>query len=360
MACSISSCLDELESNGNINVLTYIPTTKVRKFNENDYTIHASKQLPFLVGSGSKLIAAKRINDFIYFGFQPELADVKKPKVSIFNESGQERFDDSEIRFSVLRNDNAIFSLSYTTSGCAASCGSSTTIYNFDARNGRYIPIFQLINAEGKKAISKIVIKDFIGQIKQQESDDSSQDNSVLERNQVAECINYMNEYIKEKGYYFGSDYQIKDGEIEFSRGACWKYDGPYTATLKIPTLTKYLTKYGKWLLSVGEQSEQPMVLQNQIYSGIINDKYRFKMVFTEDNPKERFASGIYYYDKIKKPIDIFAEVREKDIIISEKNSDNETTGMFKLKSDKNKYVGTWQKIGGNPMKVEMKLAEYQ
>lgn len=322
----------------------YKPTYKVVKYGEKDGKPGTNITMPLFLEDKNHPGVASKINHFLFLnglGIRPPTAsDAKETDVMVVE-------DDDFYSYEVVRNDDSVVAIEIHSEGCRASCSTSNTYYNFDAKSGRQIHLSALFNNESSKKISSRLVAQWTKQIR----------NNLLEADEKSlarECVENMKTNYGKGTPYNSFGYLIGKEGITFRRGSCWKYDGPYSTHLPITSLQDLLTPYGKGIYQIAPYTYQPTHPYGQVFDGEIGGKYKIKMTLAEPYPGAGYLHGSYYYEKYKTPIRLVAFIKGDALEISERDdADRETGNKIFAKATANGYTGHWE---GNDKKLSFTI----
>lgn len=279
----------------------------------------------------------------------------------------------SDFSFSVLRNDDRVLALEVDAEGCGAYCENYSRQYNFDATTGRSIAASDIFTPAGGAALLKrnltkrmveyrIAIaglnKDAIAYRKKhrittpwpQPRPDTKQDEEELRiASTIAmyeDCLESMPEYGK---YYRLTEIPLRiDGEsITFLYGRCSNHAmralddvGDQRVAYKSADLATYFTAYGKYLMMNGPQAAPRVDPYRQILKGRVGQAaitLHLSERYSDDS-----LSGIYFYDKYRKPIALSGRVTGDVIELTESESSDTLKPLIRATIQGDKLEGLW------------------
>lgn len=299
-----------------------------------------------LIYFSGKENVSKRIN-LILFPPTPE------PETTDANDVVDGPSDSSE----VIRNDAKVVVVNIHSEGCAASCSSSNTHYNFDAKTGQYIHFSSLFTPAGMSKVSLKLIKSWKKQIREDAKELVSSDiwapgcikdgvNGCLD-GLVNECFQRMETNYDEGTPYMGNDFEISLKGLIFSRESCINNHGYYDANVSYQEISEYMSEYGKSLFSRNAITDQPMHPYNKILEGAIGDKYKIKMYLLLPYPSADYIDGWYVYTKHNKPITIFGKYKDNTLTIQETDAVHNPVGpKIVAHPTKDGFIGYWEGNG--------------
>lgn len=309
-------------------------------------SIHSKEDDTFPIVSISDKKIEENINHYLHSTYLETVnVSSKNPfeKIIKKSESRTKYFHD----FTVNKNTIPVLSLSFLTEYCGAYCEEYFEFANFDLSNGYVITIDDLIDQNSSKQLTQILnnkirneISDFIkkipkiNQINQQDIDYYNDQKEIYK-----DCLENIDLYqLSDNGF----NYYISNDSIYFQRGRCSNHAsraldelGNFTYGFTKKEIEPFLSEYGKNLY--GNQPRKMTDFKEKIFAGKIG-KYPIKGVINQNN------SGFYWYERFKQLIEIDFVYENQEIIINEKNYNNNTTATFKLKQINNQFIGSWKK----------------
>lgn len=325
-------------------------------------------KMPY-IKAADPLVAA-RINDMLYLSVASSPAP-NRPGKTFPAPEGDGLIGTAALEFTIARNDNRILSISFDLEGCGAYCETYRQEFSFDARTGRLLALDDLLTPQGLVAAGQRIFKErerqYLAQIKtlnqeltvltkQQQAGKNVDLSDTRERIELNEnCLGNIKERRKElkasnamretamatrftlpanKGLTFTSE--RCSAHVNRALDDVYEVETP----LSLEELSPWLTAYGKSLLLEEAQVAEPAKPFGQILHGKIGAAAVTLMLY---RPYEDGSfSGIYYYDKYRKPIAISGKLTSNGIEIVEQIAENEQARITLVVSH-NHLTGQWQ-----------------
>ncbi|NEX62911.1 hypothetical protein [Noviherbaspirillum galbum] len=281
----------------------------------------------------------------------------------------------SDFGFLVLRNDGRVLALDVDAEGCGAYCEHYSTTYNFDAATGRMIfasDIFTpaggrtLLNqnlakrlAEYKRAIAALNKDAAANRRKKriatpwpQPRPDSKQDE---EEDRIATAIEMYESCMEsmrspDHGKYFtlaNASLQIDGESITFLNGRCSNHAmraldevGDQKNAYKIADLAPHFSAYGKYLLMGGPPAAPRAEPYRQVLQGRVGQA-AITLLLSE-RYSDGSLSGIYFYNKYRKPIPLSGKVNGNEIELTESESTESPKPLIRVAVKGDKLEGHW------------------
>ncbi len=311
-------------------VVKYVPVYQVvREDREGETRKISNIEFPVFLASGKNGKIADKINKLLFWtelGMSPPSA----PELS-GGESPLVRYDEDQFSYDIVRNDAKVVSVIIYSHGCRASCGGNSRAYNFDAETGRHIHASTLFTERGLQEISRRLASKWAKEIEQE-----------YDGGDIQQCIDQMKTNYDKGTPYLGYDYRVETRGITFTRGGCWKMDGPYSANFNSREMASWLNAYGKYLYSMGPAAAQPLNPYGQFLQGNIGGKYPIRMMLVEPYPSIGYLSGFYFYEKYKEPIALFASYKDGHLEIIEYEDGNQTQKKIDAERRQDRFEGYW------------------
>jgi hypothetical protein len=332
--------------------------------------------MPFAQPSADPVVAT--INDGMYRAlfnvFAPRNAGHKIDPEAIEQISSQE--------FSVTRNDR-ILTVQIDAEGCGAYCENYQDIVSFDARTGRRLVYDDLLTPAGQRyALRKLYdqkVAAYTGMARSYRKElQAARHNKA--KSEVVEDLEGridMNEQCLDDERSRLADKTLSwtrldwtQSELIVTSGRCSNHamralDDVGEVSVKIPyaALRSQMTPYGRAVL-MGEGDGRPTVLFGQIMRGTVG-RSPITMVLTGEDSEG--VHGVYFYDRVHKPLDLRGQRRGNTIELRETPASNEagkdgdaskavdaSTGLFVLTIEGLAVKGTWRDAkGGRALDVK-------
>ncbi|GAB5416958.1 MAG: hypothetical protein Crog4KO_18250 [Crocinitomicaceae bacterium] len=267
----------------------------------------------------------------------------------------------SEFEYYINANNERFFSISITCSYTGAYSEYHTSYFNFDAKTGQPILLSDMFGESARYDLSEWVnasiyeeISDFMSNIDLDDPDGFGQEQYDL----YDECSGWYEEVsMLSDEYYF-----MTDSTITFVKGRCsnhmmaalddlWEFYEEYS----LLELQSKMSDDGIALM-FGEKLNfsSTNIPEGKILEGTIGGKYPITMIISNyygDN-----FHGVYWYNKVKKPIKIEGKVNEFAFLELEESVNDKVTGHMKLQVMSGGMLeGDWTN-SNNSKKLEMKL----
>ena len=251
-----------------------------------------------------------------------------------------------------------------------------TTTHNFDARTGNSFVLKDILSESGTKEITKILhnhirnnIDDFLAKLKKLLSETISEgdkEDDVVDRikeqiDLYQNCYYYENEpwleYVtclfEEKGLTI-----ITEGCANSYRQAIDDLGG-FSVSFSYEEIEKYLSPYGKSLLSKGKGDVIPNPNpKGKIFKGKIDSKYPITAIISSVDREWNEIHMDYWYDKEKIQISWNGEYKNNHLTLTEKDEDGNLVANIDAEWVNSKIIGTWTKAGTQKA-LTLELEEY-
>ena len=286
-------------------------------------------KMPYVKASSP--VVAARLNDMLYLSVASTPAPTRPGKTFPAPE-GDGLAGTTSLDFTVARNDDQILSISFDGEGCGAYCENYRLEYSFDARTGQFLVLSDLLTPQGLVETGKRIFRErerrYLEQIKtlnrelaaltkQQRAGKNVDLSDTQERIDLNEnCLGNIRERRKElkvsdamRDIAMETRFALPAGKgMAFTSGRCSAHVNralddvdEVETTLSLEELSPWLTAYAKMLLLGEGQTAEPVNLFGQIFHGKIGAA---EVTTLLNRPYEDGSfSGIYYYDKYRKPI---------------------------------------------------------
>ncbi|WP_417069296.1 hypothetical protein [Niveibacterium terrae] len=322
-------------------------------------------KMPY-VRAADPLLAA-RINDMLYLSMTDSPAPTHPGKTFPVPESGGlDGF--ASLDFSVERNDDRILSISIGGEGCGAYCENFSNEYSFDAHTGRRLELDDLLTPQGLVAAGQRISRErerrYRVQIKtlnqelaalkmQQKAGKKVDVSDTEERLELNEnCLAEVRKgggSVREEAMM--ARFSLPAGKgVVFTSGRCSNHasralDDVYEVETKLSReeVSPWLTAYGKRLLLGEGLAAEPvnpfgLILRGKIGSAAVT-------VLLHRPYEDGSLSGIYYYQKYRKPIELSGKRTGNRVELVERIAENEQATIT-LTVSRDSITGQWQDKG--------------
>ena len=325
------------------------------------YSEDKTNQFPYVLLPDKAI--QEKVNNYLHVSYLETVADSSKNP--FYKTSNQKTFYQNSAYFddvSLLKSNLPLFTISFFVEYCGAYCEGSNEKLSFDISNGNLITSKELI-AENKRndlvtTLNKNIetqIAEFVAEIPNLKTI-KDQDTKIMFKEQLdlyENCLGDINIYnLDSYKMYFRND------SVIFERDRCSAHVnraiddlGNFEIKFSKKQITPYLSIYGKNLF--GNQNRKMTTLSNKFFEGRI-DKYPIKGiiqdVYKNSDSNDYYFSGMYWYDKIKTPIQISGKIINGEYIIEEFGGDEfyEPTASFYLNRNNDELIGTWKQPNKN------------
>lgn len=294
--------------------------------------------------------AAKNINTVLHYRslekvFQED--DVSRFS-AVFPPEG-EIHGASEFSYDIIANNEHYFSVAIESAYTGAYSEYFTLFYNFDAQTGQPIYLNDLFSEAAVEDLTEWVanavstrIKTFMDSIDM----DDPEGYGPEQYDMYAECLSYYEEPTPLSDEYFF----LTDSTITFVKGRCsnhmmaalddlWEF----YESFPVDELENIMSDNGLALMHGTERQIEPYIIPSgKVLKGAMGGKYPITLILR--NTYLNHYSGIYWYDKIGKPISLYGKLIEDQgfVEIDEKVNDK-VTGTMTLSAQKDGALeGDW------------------
>jgi hypothetical protein len=265
-----------------------------------------------------------------------------------------------------------IFSLTLTKEALTGF----TVTHNFDARTGNKLMLKDIFSEVGTKEIQKILhnhirakIDNFLAGLKKSldekineggKENDDDENRAKAQIDLYQNCFHYKYELDLEYVECVFEDKEMTIAIEECSVRVNRAIDdlGEFSVSLSYDEIEKYMSEYGKSLLSRGknEVTSSPNPC-GKIFKGKINSRYPITAIVTKIYSDDNSPTIYYWYDKEKIPIEWHGKYKNKHLTLTEREKGNLVANIDAKWVD-NKIVGTWTKAGTQKA-LKLELEEY-
>jgi len=306
-----------------------------------------------VVKSKSNPEAAWRINTVLHYRSLDKVYredDVKRFS-AVFPPEGEIQ-GSSEFSYDVLANNDRYFSIAIGSAYTGAYSEYFTLYYTFDAKTGQPIYLKDIFAESVITDFSEWVAESISTQIRDFMNEIDQEDNyGVDQYNMYAECLSYYEEPSPLSDEYFF----LTDSTITFVKGRCsnhmmagldelWEFYEDYD----LSEVKGLMSDNGLALVNgeplVREEYEIPT---GKLLQGKIGDKY--PITFFIRNTYLNHYSGVYWYDKVEKPITLYGKyIDDQGFLEIDEKVDGKITGTMTLSPMKDGSLeGEWISADG-------------
>lgn len=321
------------------------------------------RRFPFV--SSPKANVAARINDALFIdtfevpaparasdGLREVSADVWRSRPAI--------------DFKVQRNDGRIFSVTFASEGCGAYCESYTTAHAFDAASGRHLAVEDIFTPEGRAELDKelrtanvAAIKAEISRLKSEKGDKpktpAAAGKQAAAEDRAAALKMYEDCAEQRQSPEYGSALdtramQIQAKSVVFTAERCSNHAmralddlGDFSLSLAPEKLAPRLSAYGRYLL-LGESASfaEPTSPWGQVFHGSMGDKLPVT-VYVSGLSHDGSVTGVYFYDRHRKPIALYGNFQANTLTLSETGSKDKQPPRMVLSPQGKGLHGRWE-----------------
>ena len=312
-------------------------------------------------------LLAARINDMLYLSMTDSPAPTHPGKTFPVPEScGVDGL--ASLDFSVERNDERILSIELGGEGCGAYCENFSNEYSFDARTGRRLELDDLLTPQGLAAAGQRILRERerryraqmqtlnreLAALKKQQKAGKKVDVSDTEerldlnKNCLAE-VRKGGGSLREEAMMVRFSLPAEKG-LTFTSERCSNHasrglDDVYEVETKLSRedVSPWLTAYGKMLLLGEGQAVEPVSPFGQILHGKIGTAA--VTVLLHRPYEDGSLSGIYYYQKYRKPIELSGKRTGNHVELVERIAESEQATIT-LTVGSAPVTGLWQDKG--------------
>ncbi|MCP3057685.1 hypothetical protein LXT21_02720 [Myxococcus sp. K38C18041901] len=322
-----------------------------------------------LVTHGTPEVGAN-INDGLFIGRFKALTPTKV--AARLPADGLDLSGLSEQSFSVTRNDGRLLTIRFDVEGCGAYCESYSVAYTFDTRTGRQVNPGELFTPAGVRALVLRMHKEKLRLYREQvaryerELKPSSKKTPASDtvenlEERLAfnrECLEGVEANAEEERTrsYFHERWEFDGAEARMIAGRCSNHASralddvdKVSLALSYDSLRPHLTAYGKRVL-LGEGQGVSGDVFGQVLRGRIG---KMPIVMMLERQRDDSVSGVYFYEKHRKPIEVDGRLEGGKLELQERDADGNSTGSLRLEVGKNLLRGEW--VGKQSLKMELR-----
>jgi hypothetical protein len=233
--------------------------------------------------------------------------------------------------------------------------------HNFDLRTGNEILGHHFFTLEGMQVLRTLInneakqkIQKFIEKIKASSDSTSEKYRDEILEPQISlyeDCLKSVeDDDISFPNFYFGVD------SISFVKERCSDHAtraidhlDRYFINISYKEIERYLSVYGKNLLSGSAIIAERNTPESNCFKGFIDGKYPITAMLFKAG-YDRYVQMYYWHDKINKPIPLIGQLMGYQLTLTEEEPSNNSdeSPIIKARIDvnwmyKKKLVGTWQ-----------------
>ena len=305
--------------------------------------------------------ASANINDRLFIGQLNGLAPAKP--IPTVDSKGLQLDGIASQDFEQVRLDERLLTLRFDAEGCGAYCEDYSVFYSFDLKNGRKLNNEDMFTPAGMRAIAEKMRKEKLRLYKNQIAElkqelKTEQKKSVPNREIVEdlqdrltvnlECAERTSQEASEirDGAAFYYTWNFLPQHASLHAGRCSNHAnralddvGDITLPLAYAALRPHMTAYGRTML-LREGDAKASNVYGQILRGNLGKQAIIMMLEKQDDDS---ISGVYFYSKYRKPIELYGRAQGKQIALEERNPEGKTMAQLHLQIDGNRLQGEWQ-----------------
>jgi hypothetical protein len=272
----------------------------------------------------------------------------------------------ASLDFSVRHKDGRVLALEIDGEGCGAYCEEYRQYFSFDVQTGRLLLIEDILTPRGLREVGQRFFAERKRQYRQQirtlrrelanvqkagkrkkENVEDTEDRLVLNE----DCLSRFQEMPGEaalRNALRSTRFVLSGQGLEFIAERCSNHAsralddvGEISLSLGLKDLDALLQPYGRYLLTGEGDATAPV----SPYGQVLHGKVGTAPVTLRINPlnEDNSFSGLYYYDKYRKPIPFFGTKTGKRLEFTEEGAPGEA-GSFALSEDAAGLRGRWQR----------------
>lgn len=310
--------------------------------------------------------ATARINDVMFLSQLGMPAPREAGKSFALGEGIAPPEGTASLDFSVMHNNGRILSLEIDAEGCGAYCEEYRQYFSFDAQTGRFLLIDDILTRRGLSEIGRRLFVERQRQYRQQvrtlrrelanarkagnwtrENIEDSEARLALNEDCLANLREAPDDAALRKSLQ--STRFVPTGQgLTFIAERCSNHAsralddlGEISLTLGLKALDALLQPYGRYLLSGEGDATAPAAPYGQVLHGKVGTA---PVTLRIDPPNgDNSFSGLYYYDKYRKPISFSGQRAGKRLEFTEAAAQGEA-GSFVLNEEFGALSGTWRR----------------
>lgn len=324
-------------------------------------------KLPLLEGGGAvPAAAAARVNEFLAM----QLIESLPPERWSASWAPPVPPDDSlsELSFEKLRLDERVLSVATESLGCGAYCEIEARTYLFDLRTGRRVELSELVTAAGLRKLVDQAQRERLavyGQLlKRQQADlrKGKKKPSKEAADEADEALAFTEQCLadarkSEPGF---AQVQLLPAVLQVRLAPCainhatrgLDTAGSIAVKLPLSQLSPDLTPYGHELLEGATgASAPPPQWDGQVLKGQIAGNPVTMLLRITGSVAPQSVSGLYFYDRHRKPIRLSGELRPGPQLLLTEQSDAQA--RLKLKVEGGQLSGEWVGKKTHPVQLQ-------
>lgn len=272
----------------------------------------------------------------------------------------------ASLDFSVLHNDGRVLALEINAEGCGAYCEEYRQNFNFDAQTGRFLLIEDILTQRGLAEAGRRFFAERKRQYRQQiqslqrelaqarkaenrKKDDIEDIEDRLALNQ--DCLASFQEKLGDAALRSAlrwARFVVSGKGLVFTAERCSNHAsralddvGEISLSLGPKDLAELLQPYGRYLLTGEGEATAPV----SFYGQVLHGKVGSAPITLRINPPydDNSFSGLYYYDKYRKPISFSGKRAGKRLEFTEEVAQGEA-GRFTLTEEAGALSGLWRR----------------
>jgi hypothetical protein len=272
----------------------------------------------------------------------------------------------ASLDFSVRHNDGRVLALEVNGEGCGAYCEEYRQYFSFDAQTGRFLLIDDILTPRGLSEVGRRFFAERKRRYRQQirtlqrelahaskagkrKKDDIEDIEFRITLNE--DCLIQFQETPGNaalRNALRSTRFVLTGQSLEFTAERCSNHAsralddvGEISLSLGLKDLDGLLQAYGRYLLT----GEGDATAQVSPYGQVLHGKVGTAPITLRINPlnDDGLFSGLYYYDKYRKPIPFFGTKTGKRLEFTEEGAPGEA-GSFALSEDAAGLSGRWQR----------------
>ncbi|TXT35851.1 MAG: hypothetical protein FD135_4651 [Comamonadaceae bacterium] len=334
-------------------------------------------KMPYV--QSDKAGVAARINEALYLRHMGMPAPLTAGKTFALADGAEVPASTASQEVTILRNDGRILSFQIDREGCGAYCENYAETVSFDARTGRVITLEDVLNAHGRAEIPKRMLEERIRQYRAQIKQLQQQLKALRTKGKAVAadtvddlesrvslnetCLEEAQQKQVSKAWdlvdFLRFELPAEKGMV-FTSGRCSNHAsralddvGDVSLTVAAQALDKMLTPYGQSLILDAPSVQEPTTVFHQVLHGKIG-AIAITALLTSSSygAGEPSISGIYAYNKYRKPIALSGKQVGQTLSLQEAGDDKARASMT-LQLGQTGLSGQWE---GNHKKLPMTL----
>lgn len=336
-------------------------------------------QMPYVEPGKNGAIAA-RMNEALFMRQMGMPAPLTAGKTFALADGAEVPSSTASQAVTATRNDGRILSIQFTREGCGAYCETYDETVSFDAVTGRSLTLEDLLNAYGRAEIPKRMMAERVRQYKAQIKQLQQQLKALHAKGKkvVADAVDDLESRVALNEGCLAQELQKKTDKawypvdslryglpagagMAFTSERCSNHAsralddvGEVSLSLPAQAMDKMLTPYGRALILETASVPEPSTVFQQVLHGKIGSAaITAVLTATAYGAGEPSVSGVYYYNKYRKPIALSGTQSGQTVSLRE-GADDTTRATITLQLGRAGLSGKWE--GGNKT-LPMELA---